>query len=727
MAFLLRDRVEFFPAMKYPVLLAGLLLASGCAMSKSRARPDAIAASHPAYPTTKRDDVADTLHGQRVADPYRWLEDAKSPDVQSWMKAQDTLTRGWLTKLPLRDALVARFKQLFYIDTIASPEHRGAYYFYQRRLATQEKAVVYVRRGKQGEERVLLDPNAWSQDGSVSLGGWSPSWDGKRVAYTVHQNNSDEATMYLIEVATGKKSDVDVIEGAKYASASWTPSGDGFYYTWLPVDPSIPASERPGYAEVRFHKVGQDPKKDRIVHEKTGDATQFIGAGLSRDGHFLVLTIQHGWNSNDVYIRDLRGRKAASTEWTPFAVGKDATFDVDVWKDRFYMRTNEGAPKYAGYQVDPAHLDRAHWKLIVPEREDATLEGMGIVGGRLALNYLKDVASELEIRELDGRPVRKVELPGIGTVGGPQGNPDDDEAFYSFASFLYPTEIHSMSVSSGKTDLWAKLKVPVDPSLYTIEQVFCTSKDGTRVPMFVVHRKDVQLNGENPTLLYGYGGFQAALTPSFNSTIYPWLEHGGVYAVVNLRGGSEYGEAWHRAGMGAQKERVFEDFEAAAQTLVSKGFTKPAKLAIRGASNGGLLMGAALTRRPDLYRVVLCGVPLLDMLRYHRFGSGKTWVSEYGSAEDPAQFKTLFAYSPYHHVKAGTRYPSVLLLSADSDDRVDPMHARKFAAALQAGSMGGPVLLRIEQHAGHGGADLVRAAVEEYADEYAFALTQLGS
>nr|WP_275936190.1 prolyl oligopeptidase family serine peptidase [Sorangium cellulosum] len=665
-----------------------------------------------------------TLHGVEITDPYRWLEDGDSPEVKEWMKSQDAFTRAELSRLPERDAIASRLKQLFYIDAVSAPRHRRGRYFLSRRHATKEKSIIYWKEGKGGEERALLDPNRWSDDGSVSLGGWEVSWDGKNVAYKVQKNNSDEATLYVMDVASGKRSEVDVIEGGKYAYASWTPSGDGFYYVWLPTDPSIPVADRPGYAEVRFHRLGQDPKQDRVVRGKTGDPKTFLNVSLSKDGRFLVLTVSHGWTSTDVYFRDLRkpGGQAQAVD-KPLAVGRDAHYNVEVHKDRFYVHTDEGAPHYRLFEVDPGRPERAAWKEIVPERPDATLDSVSVVGGHLALSYLEDASSRVEVRSLDGKLVREVPLPGIGTVGGPSGLPDEDEAYFSFESFTSPQAIYATSIKTGETALYARIDVPVDPSPFTVEQTFFPSRDGTKISMFIVRRKDMKKDGSSRALLYGYGGFQISQTPSFTASMYPWLERGGVYAVANLRGGGEYGEAWHRDGMLLKKQNVFDDFIAAAEHLVREGYTQPERLVIQGGSNGGLLVGAALTQRPELFGAVVCGVPLLDMVRYHLFGSGKTWISEYGSADDPEQFNALHAYSPYHRVRPGTRYPAVLLLSADSDDRVDPMHARKFAAALQAASAGGPVLLRIERNAGHGGADLIKAAVEKGADQISFALS----
>jgi len=675
-----------------------------------------------AYPPAPRADHADTLHGLRVSDPYRWLEDEKADEVRKWTGAQDALARAYLSKLPGRDAIAARMRELFYVESAGTPQYRGNRLFYPRRDAKKEKFTIFWREGRSGHERVLLDPNEWSADGSLSLGVWSVSYDGRKVAYTVKGNNSDEATLHVMDVTTGTKSEVDVIEGAKYAWPSWTPRGDGFYYTWVPLAGSVPTPDRPGQAEVRFHKLGDDAKRDRVVHERTGDPKAFLSAGIDRDGRWLVATIEHGWTRTDLFFQDLQSPKP---EWRPLVAGRDARYDVSVDRGRFFVWTNEGAPNYRVLRVDPNHPARENWTEIVAERKDATLEAVSVAGHHLSLAYLKDVASHLEVRDEDGKLVRELELPGLGSASALSGDPNDDVAYYSFQSFTYPTEIFETSVTTGKTSTWYKLRVPVDPSKYVALQLFATSRDGTRIPFFVLHARGLEKNGKTPTILYGYGGFQSAQTPYFSASIYPWLEQGGIWVIANLRGGSEYGEDWHRRGMRHDKQNVFDDYFAVAEELFAEGFTGPERLAALGASNGGLLVGVAITQRPELFRVALCGVPLLDMVRYQLFGSGKTWTEEYGSAEEPEDFAVLYRYSPYHHVARGTKYPATLLLSADSDDRVDPMHARKFAAEMQWASTGGPVLLRVEKHSGHGGADLVRASVEKIADEYAFALAFL--
>lgn len=676
------------------------------------------------YPTTRRGKTVDNLHGTRVADPYRWLEKAKVPAVQRWMQAQDKLARDYLLRLPHKAALVKRLRQLYYIDSISAPRRRGKRYFYTRRHRNKEKQVVYFRIGKQGREQVLLDPNTWSKDGSVSLGNWSVDRKGMRVAYQVRSNNADEAVLHVKNVTTGKVSAIDRIAGARYAYASWTPNGKGFYYTWLPTDPNIPPQHRPGYAEIRFHRLGTDPKRDRIIYARTGDPTIFLGVGLSRNGRWLFLYKWRGWAATDIYYKDLKKKNAA---FKLFIQGKRSNWSVYSWKRYFYIWTNEGAPNGKLYRTLTTSPTRKHWKLIVPERTQVVLEGSGIFGSHLITSVLKDARRQLEVRSATGKLLRPIAGPGLGSISGLTGNPKDDEIFFSYSTFLRPPRILVSSVKSGKTETWRVIKVPIDARPFTAKQVWYQSKDGTRVSMFLIHRKDLKRDGTTPFLLYGYGGFSVSLTPQFSATMYPMLEKGMGYAIANLRGGAEFGEQWHRAGMLLNKQNTFDDFIAAAQYLIKKGYTRPGKLAIQGGSNGGLLVGAAMTQRPKLFRAVVCSVPLLDMVRYHLFGSGRTWIREYGSAEDKEQFMALYKYSPYHRVKKGTPYPALLLLSADSDDRVDPMHARKMAAAVQyASSSGRPVLLRSEKKAGHGGGGMVKKWVASVSDIIAFLFSELG-
>jgi prolyl oligopeptidase len=682
----------------------------------------AASAEKPAYPASRVDDVVENIHGTEVHDPYRWLEDGSSSEVQAWAKNQNAFARNRLDGLAGRDWLSKRLREVSYVDAAGVPQRAGPRLFFTRRTADQEKAVLYWRGDDDGVEHVLVDPNALSADGTTSLGEWVPSYDGRTLAYALQENNADEATLYVKDVATGKVSERDRIEGAKYAVPSWTPAGDGFYYTWLPTDPSIPEAERPGRAEIRYHTLGTEPAKDTVVRPATNDPEKFLWPELSRDGHWLLASLV-SFSSADISYKDLR---TPGGEWKKLIRSEEFEYWPLVWQDRFYLRTNDGGTRFRVLRVDPSSPDRKNWVEIVPEAPDAVLQGTSVVGGRLALSYLRNAASEIELRTLDGKKVRSVKLPGIGSSSGLVGTPDRDEAFYDFSSLTHTPEIWRTSVATGRSRRWAKREVPVDPEPYTVEQVFLPSKDGTKIPMFVVHRSDAPKGGSMPFLLYGYGGFGISLEPSFSARLYPWLEAGGGFALANLRGGGEYGEDWHKAGALGNKQNTFDDFIAAGEYLVQEGWTKPERLAIQGGSNGGLLVGAVLTQRPDLFKAVICEVPLLDMVRYHRFGSGRTWVSEYGSADKKDDFAWLYAYSPYHHVKADTGYPAVLMSAADSDDRVDPLHARKMTAALQAASTGGPVLLRVEENAGHGGADLVSSAVAKAVDYYAFLFDQLG-
>jgi prolyl oligopeptidase len=675
-------------------------------------------------PPSRRDDtIVDTIAGRRVADPYRWLEDETAPEVQAWIDAQDAYARERLAGFADRAAIAERLRALFYFDAIGAPIRFGTRTFYTRKRADKEKHVVHVRDGD-GPEAVLFDPEAWSADGSAGLGGYWPSWDGALVAYSVKLHNSDETETRVRDLATGADRP-DLVPGTKYSGASWAPDGRGFYYTFVPpVGGAVTVADRPGRAEVRFHALGTDPASDPVVHPATGDAQTFLSGGISRDGHWLVAHVQHGWSSTDVYVRDAR---VADAPWQTLVAGVAANFSVSVWRDRFYVVTNDHAPRYRVLVVDPSRLDRAAWREVVAE-SDARLESAQVIGEHLVLAYLRDVASVVEVRTLDGARVRRVDIPPLGTVSGIVGHEDDDEAYVIYTSFIEPSVIYKTSIATGAMTEWARVALPFDPADLVVEQTRVTSRDGTAIPMFVLHRRDVRRDGTNPTILYGYGGFDVSLTPGFAGSRITWLERGGVYAIANLRGGGEYGEAWHQAGMLARKQNTFDDFTAAAEALVRAGWTAPAHLAISGGSNGGLLVGAVMAQQPALGRAVVCAVPLLDMLRFHRFGSGATWVPEYGSPDDPNQAAYLWAYSPYRRVvdAGATAYPAVLFESADHDDRVDPMHARKLCAALQhAQTAELPVLLRVERNAGHGGADLVRQQLARVADELAFLLHYL--
>ncbi len=687
------------------------------------AAPPPPSARHADYPASRREAVVDRLHGVEVRDPYRWLEDPTKPEVQAWMKAQDDYARAHLAKLPGREALAARLREVFYFDAVGAPRHRKGRFFFSRKHKDKEKDIVYWKQGDAGAEQVLLDPNTWSADGSTGLHGWSVSWDGKYVAYNISEHNADETVMKVAEVATGKILP-DTLPGTKFGEASWSPDGRGFYYTYTPpASDQLPEPERNGKSEVRYHKLGEDPAKDATIHAATGHKDWFLAGTISQDGHWLFAIIEHGSSgSTSWFYKDLRTPKK---DWTVLIDGVDATSSVVDWHDRFYVTTNDDAPRYHVFVVDPKHPARAAWQEILAQ-QDATIAGVDVIGGHLVVNYLRNAASEMEIRSLDGKLVRKIDLPPLGTASGMLGLAGEDTAYFSYTSFTEVAVIYKTSIKTGKVAEWARVTLPIETAKLATEQVRYPSKDGTQVTMFLVHRTDAVPRGDTPTLLTGYGGFQISVTPEFSPVYAVFLEHGGMIAIPNLRGGGEFGEEWHRGGMLANKQHVFDDFIAAAHYLIDHRWTSPDKLAILGGSNGGLLVGAATVQAPELWKAVVCAVPLLDMIRYHKLGLGAAWISEYGSADEPAQFATLYAYSPYHHVREGTKYPAVLLLSSDHDDRVDPMHARKFTAALQwASAAKAPVWLRIEQNAGHGGADVVKQQVAEWADTLAFVMAQL--
>ncbi len=712
-----------------PLLLALTLAACSTPGPVSPPPPAAAAApapapapdAGPARVVTRGEPVTDTLFGQAVTDSYRWLENEKSAEVQAWMAAQDSAARAFLDGLPGRAALTTQLEALAYAGAIGRPETRGGRLFFTKRAARQEKGILYVRDSAAGEDKVLLDPNGWD-GGKTSLGRWVPSWDGKRMVFSQHPNNADEAVLHVVDVASGTWSSVDVLEGAKYAGPSWTRDGRGFYYEYLPNPPGTPVADRPGLTEIRFHTLGQPQARDTLVRGATHDATTFLSQDLSRDGKVLLLYVRHGWTRNDVYLK----RLGQDRDFRPLVVGQQAHYDVSVWKGFLYVLTDEGAPRKRLFRVAVSRPQRASWTEIVREDAAATLVSANVIGGLLSLEYLRAATSELRLVTLQGKPLRPLGLPELGTASNLSGLEDEPVAYYAFTSFTRASEVYRTDVRTSATTLWARVDVPVDASRYVTDQVRYPSKDGTEVSMFIVRRKDVPRDGTAPALLTGYGGFDVSMTPSFLRNSIPWLEAGGVYALPNLRGGGEYGRAWHEAGMRANKQNVFDDFIAAAEALGRGNWADPRRIAIAGGSNGGLLVGAALVQRPELFRAVVCAVPLLDMVRYTQFGSGRTWAEEYGDPAVEAEFRWLLAYSPYQHVAASAHYPPLLLLSADHDDRVDPMHARKFAAAVAAATATQPVLLRIERNAGHGGADMVKQAVAQSVDTLAFLFAELG-
>jgi prolyl oligopeptidase len=679
-------------------------------------------------PKAKSQPVEDTLFGHRIVDPYRWMEDADSPETQRYVADQNAYTRHMLDPLPGREKIRARLEQLLSIGSITPPQVAGKYYFYTRREGTQNQPVLFVREGVDGKDRVLLDPNQLSSDGTVALDWWQPTEDGKLLCYGTSASGSEMSTLRIRETATGKDRP-ETIERTRAASVAWLPDNSAFYYTRYPKPGDVPAGQEMYNRHVFFHKLGSaaDGNADALIFGAKPDGskldpTDWPDVNLSEDGRWLVIMIAEGWAKSELFLKDLKSDKPPME----LTSGKTFLYDAQVFQGQVYIHTNEDAPRYRVLRVDAQNPARANWKEIIPQ-SDAVLTGIGVAGGKLIAGYEKNATSQLAIFSTDGKRLAAPELPGLGSVLGFGGQWNSKEAFYGFNSFTVPPSIYHYDLESGKTTAWAKVDAPLDPMAFEVKQVWYASKDGTRVPMFVVARKGLALDGKTPTLLSGYGGFNVSMTPTFSRGLYLWLEHGGIYALANLRGGAEFGEDWHRGGMLDKKQNVFDDFIAAGEYLIAQHYTDRAHLAIQGGSNGGLLVGAALTQRPDLFRAVVCQVPLLDMLRYERFQIAKLWAAEYGSASDAKQFEWLLSYSPYQHVKDGTAYPAILLMTADSDSRVDPMHAKKMAARLQAAtSSSNPILLRVDTKAGHGAGKPVSKLIDDGTDIWSFLFWQLG-
>ncbi|HKQ97789.1 MAG TPA: prolyl oligopeptidase family serine peptidase [Candidatus Polarisedimenticolia bacterium] len=680
-------------------------------------------AAIPKPPATRTVDVVDVVHATRIPDPYRWLEDGESQEVRDWTAAENAYTRALLDARPGREAMRARMATLLAIGTVAAPVSRGGFYFHLRRDgAGQNQPILYVRQGVGGADRPLVDPNPLSADGTATIDWWYPSHDGRLLAYGVSTAGDEKSVLHVREIATGKDLP-DTIPQTRYCALGWKPDGSGFYYTRYPAPGSVPAGQENYNRHVFYHALGSDPAADPYVYGKERRPDEIIEIDLSDDGRWLTATVFDGWAKTDVLVRDLS--KEGST-FVPVATGLDAIFTGGVVEGVLYLRTNFEAPRYRLLAVDPLDPDRTRWKTLIPEGE-AVLDDAQVIGGRIVTRLLRDASSRLAVHDRSGKRLAEIALPGIGTVSSVTGEHDGVEAFFDFASYTAPPAIRRYDLKTGKVTVWDAIRTDVDLTGFEVQQRFFPSKDGTRIPMFVVMKKGRPLDGNAPTILYGYGGFNVSQTPDFSRSLVWWLERGGVYAEAQLRGGGEYGEAWHRAGMLDKKQNVFDDFLAAARYLVAAKYTKPERLAVYGGSNGGLLVGAAITQGPDLFHAAVCAVPLLDMVRYHQFQIARLWVPEYGSSESAAQFRTLYAYSPYHHVTKGTAYPAVLLTAAESDSRVDPMHARKMAARLQAStSSTAPILLRIESRAGHGVGKPISKQIDESTDVYGFFAWQLG-
>jgi prolyl oligopeptidase len=679
------------------------------------------------YPETRQDKtVVDTYHGTQVADPFRWLEDDNSEETKAWVKAQNEVTFDYLHKLPKRDGLRARLEKLWNYERVGAPFEEGGRWFFNRNSGLQNQSVFYVTESLDAEPRILLDPNTLSKDGTTSLTETAPSPDGKLLVYGLSKAGSDWQEFRVKDIDTGKDRE-DVLEWIKFSGASWAKDSSGFYYSRYPQPAEGAAlTEANKNQKVYFHKLGSPQSEDRLVYERPDQPDWGLHAYVTDDGRYLTFTVTEGTDPKKrIFYQDL---SEANGKVIELLNDFDAAYGfIDNVGSIFYFRTDLDAPRYRVIAIDVTQPARENWREILAQTEDK-LDGVSIVGGQILCEYLKDARSDMRAFDLEGKLIREITLPGIGTVGGFGGRRRDPTTFYAFTSFTTPGAIYRYDIASGKSTLYRQPKVDFDGSLYETKQVFATSKDGTRVPMFLVHKKGIRLDGKNATLLYGYGGFNISLTPSFSIGRTVWLEMGGVYAMANLRGGGEYGADWHQAGTKLAKQNVFDDFIACAEHLQKEGYTSPEKLAIMGGSNGGLLVGACMTQRPELFGAALPAVGVMDMLRFHKFTIGWAWKSDYGSSENADQFKALLAYSPLHHLKPGTRYPATLVTTADHDDRVVPAHSFKFAARLQEcqAKDGPPVLIRIETSAGHGAGTALKKVIEETADEWAFLHQVLG-
>ncbi|MFS8909843.1 prolyl oligopeptidase family serine peptidase [Synechococcus sp. H60.3] len=676
------------------------------------------------YPPSHPDPtVVDVYHGQPVPDPYRWLEDLDSEQTRAWIEAQNRLTFDYLQRIPARQRLLQRLRQLWNYEKYSQPFKEGGRYFYFKNDGLQNQSVLYTQESLEGEARVLLDPNTFSEDGTVALSGIAISRDGRYLAYGLSRSGSDWQEWKVRDIETGEDLP-DHLRWIKFSGASWTRDGQGFFYSRYDEPPPGSEYESTNYFQkLYYHRLGTPQSEDVLIYHRPDQKEWGFAGGVTEDGNYLIISVWRGTDpKNLLFYKDLRDPNSPVVELicefqAEYSfVGNDGS--------RFWLLTDFQAPRRRLVALDldnPGHLQE-----VIPEAEE-TLQGVSLIHNQFVAFYLKDAHTQIKTFALDGTYLGEIPLPGLGSASGFAGKRYDTETFYTFTSFTTPPTIYRYDFTTGSSTLFRRPQVDFDPQAYEVQQVFYASKDGTRIPMFLVHRRGLARTGDHPTLLYGYGGFGISLTPSFSVGLVAWLEMGGVYAQPNLRGGGEYGEAWHQAGTKLNKQKVFDDFIAAAEWLIAHGYTNPSKLAIAGGSNGGLLVGACLTQRPDLFAAALPAVGVFDMLRFHKFTIGWAWVSEYGSPDNPEEFKALYAYSPLHNLKPGTAYPATLITTADHDDRVVPAHSFKFAAALQAAQGGSqPILIRIDTKAGHGAGKPTSKLIEETADRWAFLVQVLG-
>ncbi|TWT96581.1 Prolyl endopeptidase precursor [Neorhodopirellula pilleata] len=697
-----------------------------------------IAAQSMNYPPSPTQDITDDYHGRSVADPYRWLEDVESDSTEAWVKAQNEVTQAYLNSLSSREPMRRKLEELWNYERTGVPVHRGDRYFFTHNDGLQNQSVLYVAKDDVAPDqladarKVLIDPNTLSDDGTMALGSWHPSDDGRLLAYSVADGGSDWRTWRVRDVATGKDTD-DVIEWSKFSGIAWTPDNDGFYYARYAAPKD--GEELTGTNEnqqLYLHRLGTPQSADALVLAYPDQPQWGFSPTVTEDGRFLVIENWKGTEpKTQVFVRDLTHDDSEIEE---LISGFDADYRFIGSRGRtLFFLTDHQAPKRSVIAVDVPErgiADRSGWKTIIGESSDV-LEDVSLLGDQLYASYLRDALSQVERWSVSGERLGTVELPGKGSASGFGGRQDSEETFFTFSNYVTPPSIHRVEVATGKSELWLRPEVPFDVDAYVTEQVFCVSKDGTRVPILITRHRDQANDGTNRTLLYAYGGFNISLTPAYSPAIAAWLDAGGVYAVANLRGGGEYGSEWHEAGMRLNKQNVFDDFIAAAEHLIEMGVTDRSRLAIRGGSNGGLLVGAVMTQRPELFGACLPAVGVMDMMRYHKFTIGWAWVSEFGSSDEEDQIDNLLSYSPLHKLKPGTCYPATLITTADRDDRVVPGHSFKFAAALQAAqtqaadTCDNPTLIRIETRAGHGAGTPTSKKIEEYADLWSFLIANL--
>lgn len=677
------------------------------------------------YPPARMSDQTEDYHGTQVADPYRWLEDPHNPETQAWVKAEVELATEYLESLPGREPLRDRLTELWNFERFGIPEEQGGRYFYSRNDGLQNQNVIYWASSLNAEPKLLLDPNKLSDDGTVSLAESDLSDDGMLFAYSTSTGGSDWREIYVRDVETGKDLP-DHIQWAKFMEISWTPDNKGFYYSRYDEPKEGAELEDVNYFQkLYYHTLGQPQADDKLVYERPDQKTWGYQGTVTDDGAFLVITVTKGTErENGVFYKDLR---AADSQVVELLKDFDAEYTF-IGNDggTFWFQTDLKAPLGRIIAIDTNHPEKSAWKELVPESNNS-LQGTSAVGNKFVAVYLADAKTKVQLFNLDGSPAGEISLPGIGAAAGFGGAQKDKETFYSFTSYTDPGTIYRYDFTTGASSVFKKPEVKYNPDDFVTEQVFYPSKDGTKIPMFLSYKKGMSQNGQNPTLLYGYGGFNISITPRFSVQNIVWMEQGGVYAVANLRGGGEYGKAWHDAGRLANKQNVFDDFISAGEWLIRNNYTRTSNLAINGGSNGGLLVGACMTQRPDLFGAALPAVGVMDMLRFQKFTIGWAWVSDYGSSENADEFKTLYAYSPYHNIKDGVEYPPTLITTADHDDRVVPAHSYKFAARMQHAQAGNnPIIIRIETSAGHGAGTPVSKQIEQATDALAFLKYHLG-